>query len=69
MTYEELMDLARRYEGKELETVTGRKFTVGVSSAEYCPYFTPASFLIPSISSYFFSAPGSALNTATQSVA
>src|SRR6266480_1191053 len=31
--------------------------------------FTPASFLIPSISSYFFSAPGSALNTATQSVA
>ena len=43
MTYEELMDLARRYEAKELETVTGKKFTVGVSSAVYCPYFTPAS--------------------------
>jgi hypothetical protein len=43
MTYEDLMDLARRYEGKELETVTGKKFTVGVSPAESCPYFTPAS--------------------------
>jgi hypothetical protein len=43
MTYEELMDLARRFEGKELETVTGKKFTVGVSTAEHCPHFTPAS--------------------------
>jgi hypothetical protein len=43
MTYEELMDLARRFEGKELETVTGKKFTVGVSNVEYCPFFTPAS--------------------------
>jgi len=43
MTYEELMDLARRFEGKELQTVTGKKFTVGVSTAEHCPYFTPAS--------------------------
>ena len=43
MDYEDLMDLARRYEGKELETVTGKKFTVGVSPAEYCPFFTPAS--------------------------
>ena len=43
MTYEELMELARRYEGKTLETVTGRKFTVGVSPVEQCPYFTPAS--------------------------
>ena len=43
MTYEELLDLARRFEGKTLETVTGKKFTVGVSSVENCPYFTPAS--------------------------
>ena len=43
MTFEELMDLARRFEGKELETVTGKKFTVGVSPVEDCPYFTPAS--------------------------
>jgi hypothetical protein len=43
MTYEQLLELARRFEGKELETVTGKKFTVGVSSAEKCPFFTPAS--------------------------
>ena len=43
MTYEELLALARRFEGKELRTVTGKKFTVGVSSAENCPFFTPAS--------------------------
>ena len=43
MTYEELMDLATRFEGKQLETVTGKKFTVGVSPVEDCPYFTPAS--------------------------
>jgi hypothetical protein len=43
MTYEDLMDLARRFEGRELETVTGRRFIVGVSSVESCPFFTPAS--------------------------
>lgn len=43
MTYEELLALARRFEGKTLETVTGKKFTVGVSPAENCPFFTPAS--------------------------
>jgi ribosome modulation factor len=43
VTYEELIALARRLEGQRLETVTGRGFTVGVSSAEHCPYFTPAS--------------------------
>lgn len=43
MTYEELIELARRLEGVALETVTGRRFTVGVSSAEHCPFFTPAS--------------------------
>ncbi len=43
MTYDELLALARRFEHRELETVTGRKFTVGVSRAENCPFFTPAS--------------------------
>ena len=41
MTYEELLSLARRFEGKTLETVTGKEFTVGV--ALNCPFFTPAS--------------------------
>jgi hypothetical protein len=43
MTYEELMALARRLEGRQLTTVTGRIFTVGISAAEGCPFFTPAS--------------------------
>lgn len=43
MTYEELIALARRLEGEELETVSGKRFTVGVSDVEHCPYFTPAS--------------------------
>ena len=41
MTYEELLELARRYEGKTLETVTGKQFTVGIALG--CPFFTPAS--------------------------
>ena len=41
MTYDELLELARRNEGRTLETVTGKKFTVGV--ALECPFFTPAS--------------------------
>jgi len=41
VTYEELLALARRYEGKTLETVTGKKFTVGIYLD--CPFFTPAS--------------------------
>lgn len=41
MTYDELLDLARRSEGKTLETVTGKKFTVGI--ALRCPFFTPQS--------------------------
>jgi hypothetical protein len=41
MTYDELLRLARRYEGATLETVTGRKFTVGIYLD--CPFFTPAS--------------------------
>ena len=41
MTYEELLELARRYEGRTLETVTGKEFTVGIYRD--CPFFTPAS--------------------------
>ena len=41
MTYDELLALARRMEGRTLHTVTGRAFTVGV--ALDCPFFTPAS--------------------------
>ena len=35
------MALARRFEGKTLETVTGKPFTVGIYLD--CPFFTPAS--------------------------
>lgn len=41
MTYEELLALARRYEGETLETVTGKPFTVGIYMD--VPFFTPAS--------------------------
>jgi hypothetical protein len=41
VTYEELLALARRCEGKTLETVTGKRFRVGVYLD--CPFFTPAS--------------------------
>jgi hypothetical protein len=41
MTYEELLELARRNEGRILETVTGKPFTVGVYRD--CPFFTPQS--------------------------
>ena len=41
MTYEELLALARRFEGQTLQTVTGKPFTVGL--ALECPFFTPAS--------------------------
>jgi hypothetical protein len=41
MTYEELLKLARRCEGKTLETVTGKKFRVGIYLD--CPFFTPES--------------------------
>jgi hypothetical protein len=34
VTYEELLDLARRCEGRTLETVTGKRD---------CPFFTPES--------------------------
>jgi hypothetical protein len=41
LTYEELLDLARRHEGASLETITGKRFKVGIYRD--CPFFTPAS--------------------------
>ena len=41
MTYAELLELARRYDGQILETVTGKEFTVGTYMD--CPVFTPLS--------------------------
>jgi hypothetical protein len=41
LTYERLLDLARAAEGKTLETVTGKKFTVGIYRDSL--FFTPAS--------------------------
>ena len=41
MTYEALLDLARRLEDHPLTTPTGREFTVGVYLD--CPFFIPAS--------------------------
>jgi len=39
VTYEELLRLARRMDGTTLETVTGKRFAVGVYMD--CPFFTP----------------------------
>jgi len=41
VTYEELLGIARRFEGTTLETVTGRRFKVGITPREL--YFTPES--------------------------
>jgi hypothetical protein len=41
MTYQELLAMARRCEGRTLTTVTGREFRVGIFRA--CPFFTPES--------------------------
>ncbi len=41
MTYDELLQLARRFEGQTLETITGKRFKVGVYLD--CPFFTPES--------------------------
>src|SRR5687768_17188763 len=38
LTWEELLELARRFEGRTLETVTGKEFTVGIYRD--CPFFT-----------------------------
>jgi hypothetical protein len=41
MTYDDLIAAARQCEGRTLETVTGRRFRVGVYLD--CPFFTPES--------------------------
>ena len=41
VTYDELLDLVRRFEGRTLTTVTGREFRVGIYRD--CPVFTPES--------------------------
>lgn len=41
MTYEELLALARRFEGRTLQTVTGKRFRVGIYLD--CPFFIPES--------------------------
>jgi hypothetical protein len=41
MTYEDLVAIARRFEGQTLETVTGKRFKVGISPHEL--FFTPES--------------------------
>jgi hypothetical protein len=41
VTYDDLLQLAHRYEGQTLETVTGKRFKVGVYRD--CPFFTPES--------------------------
>ena len=41
MTYDDLVAIARRFEGQALETVTGKRFKVGISPREL--FFTPAS--------------------------
>ena len=44
MTYEELLEIARAFEGRTLETVTGRRFRVGISRE--------GAFFIPESSGY-----------------
>lgn len=41
LTYEELLETARRLDGQVLRTVTGREFRVGVYLD--CPFFIPVS--------------------------
>ncbi len=42
MTYDDLVLLARRFEGSPLATVTGKPFTVGIAGTGEI-FFTPAS--------------------------
>lgn len=41
MTYEDLIAIAHRFEGQTLETITGKRFKVGISPHEL--FFTPES--------------------------
>jgi hypothetical protein len=42
LTYDDLVALARRFEGQSLKTVTGKPYTVGISRTGEI-FFTPAS--------------------------
>lgn len=41
MSYDDLLALVRRYDGKTLETLTGKRFRVGIYRD--CAFFTPES--------------------------
>jgi hypothetical protein len=41
VTHEEFLEIARRFEGQTLETVTGKRFKVGISHEG--PFYTPES--------------------------
>jgi hypothetical protein len=41
VTYEEFLAIARRFEGQTLETVTGKRFEVGIYMD--CPFYKPES--------------------------
>jgi hypothetical protein len=41
VTYEDFLAIARSFEGQTLETVTGRRFRVGIYLD--CPFYTPES--------------------------
>lgn len=41
MTYEEFLAIARRFEGRTLETVSGKRFEVGIYRD--CPFYKPES--------------------------
>lgn len=42
LTYDDLVEMARRSQGKRLETVTGKAFTVGIARTGEI-FFTPSS--------------------------
>ncbi len=42
LTHDDLVELVRRFEGREVETVTGRKFTAGIARTGEI-FFTPSS--------------------------
>jgi hypothetical protein len=41
MTYDDLLAVVRRFEGQTLETITGKRFRVGIYRD--CAFFTPES--------------------------
>lgn len=42
LTHDDLVELVRRFEGREVETVTGRPFTAGIARTGEI-FFTPSS--------------------------